>query len=524
MSNPRRPNDKKVAQVVSVHEAAAVADPPAGERLEQILLGHELRDLFDRSSPCVPTDFQFEDTGRQVLHTVVRQLFAEGVKPTPDLVASRVFAVAPGISESTTFEYLKACMAEAPTVITPQDLERQVRATVESIRLARNAMRRRQADDMLRASGIEALSDATDILQECVEGSKLDLCLSLEDWLQRDIPPPDRLLGDLFTTTSRLIISAPTGLGKTNFTMAAGLAMAAGSGFLHWRGHRPARVLFIDGEMSNRLHKRRLQDAARRYGGVPAGFYSLCRDDVQDMSPLCTTRGQAYIDSVIERIGGVDFLIPDNVMSLIGGDMKDEESWSQTLPWIKRLTQRQIGQCWIHHTGGDKTKSYGTSTREWQMDTSALMEDIERPGSDVAFTLKFLKARERTPDNRGDFEPVVITLTKDEWSIEAGSVQAAKSVVLTRGERGWLADLTDLFATAGATRKVIPASGMTLQETLTREQVRDGLKRKGRFVLDADGMLTPADRQRLSSALIALKDKGKIGMTDHHVWLLQERQ
>lgn len=323
---------------------------------------------------------------------------------------------------------------------------------------------------------------------------------------------------------AEIFLSAPTGLGKTMFKMAVGLSIAGGTDFLHWRGHRPARVLYIDGEMSNRLHKVRLEDAARRYGGTPAGFHALCRDDVPEMPPLNTIEGQNYIDSIIEEIGGVDFIIPDNVMSLIVGDMKDEESWAQTMPWIKRLTQRQIGQCWIHHTGGDKSKSYGTSTREWQLDTSMLMEDVDRPGSDIAFTLKFLKARERAPHNRGDFEPAVITLANDIWSIEAGSVQTAKSMALTPGERGWMTDLTDLFAPAGATQKAIPASGMTPQETLTREQVRDGLKRKGRFVLDPDGMLTPADRQRLSSALIALKDKGKIGMTHEYVWLLQERQ
>jgi hypothetical protein len=37
-----------------------------------------------------------------------------------------------------------------------------------------------------------------------------------------------------------------------------------------------------------------------------------------------------------------------------------------------------------------------------------LMETIERPEADIAFSLKFTKARERTPDNRADFEAAVI--------------------------------------------------------------------------------------------------------------------
>ena len=38
------------------------------------------------------------------------------------------------------------------------------------------------------------------------------------------------------------------------------------------------------------------------------------------------------------------------------------------------------------------------------------------------------------------------------------------------------------------------------------------------------GALTGADRQKMSVALNNLKDKGKIGVTDRYVWLLEERQ
>ena len=63
-------------------------------------------------------------------------------------------------------------------------------------------------------------------------------------------------------------------------------------------------------------------------------------------------------------------------------------------------------------------------------------------------------------------------------------------------------------------------SGLTCL-TLTREQVREGLKLKGRLgdVRD-DGCLEPKYRQQLSAALIALKDRGKINMTDKLVWLI----
>jgi len=112
----------------------------------------------------------------------------------------------------------------------------------------------------------------------------------------------------------------------------------------------------------------------------------------------------------------------DNIQCLITGDMKDEEGWAQLLPWVRDLTRRRIGQVWMHHTGHDETHAYGTKTREWQLDTVALMERVDRPELDIAFKLTFPKARERTPKNRTDFDPAIITLADDQWSSDRGNI------------------------------------------------------------------------------------------------------
>lgn len=117
-------------------------------------------------------------------------------------------------------------------------------------------------------------------------------------------------------------------------------------------------------------------------------------------------------------------MIFDNIMSLVAGDQKDEEGWRQTLPWTLSLTKRSIGQIWIHHTGHDTSRSYGTKTREWQMENSVILEQVERPETDVSFTWRFGKARERTPETRADFEDVTVALVDDRWISDTVSSQA----------------------------------------------------------------------------------------------------
>src|SRR4029077_1036537 len=129
-------------------------------------------------------------------------------------------------------------------------------------------------------------------------------------------------------------------------------------------------------------------DEVKRSGLRPQGLYTLSHDDVENFQPLNTEAGRNTIEAIIAQIGRVDLVIFDNIMSLIGGDMKEEESWRQTIPWQHSLTKRNIGQLWTHHTGHDETRSYGTKTREWQMDTFIFLERVEREDTDVSFKVE----------------------------------------------------------------------------------------------------------------------------------------
>jgi hypothetical protein len=253
---------------------------------------------------------------------------------------------------------------------------------------------------------------------------------TLQYWLNRDLPEPDFLLGSLLTTTSRVLLIGPTGIGKTNLGLAIAFAIATGSSFLHWAARRPARVLYIDGEMSPRLMKDRLQDAAQRQGSMPSTLWIINREDFPNLPPLNTEEGQQFVEWMIEKIGGVDAIMFDNIQSLLIGSHKDDEIWAPVLPWIRHLTAKKIGQGWLHHTGHDTSKGYGDKTREWQFDTVALMKAPETPASGrlIEFNLTFLKARERTPANRADFEPIAIWLDENNvWQSSAAPSKQTKA-------------------------------------------------------------------------------------------------
>ncbi len=140
--------------------------------------------------------------------------------------------------------------------------------------------------------------------------------LAIEAWAERDIPPPDRLLGDLVTTTTRMFLVGRTGLGKTMLGFGLACGMASGAGFLHWRATRPAKVLYIDGEMPGELIRSRAIDALRRADIVPTpGHLAIYSRDMEDdfvslfpdlgtMPPLNTEAGQQWVVALIAAIGG----------------------------------------------------------------------------------------------------------------------------------------------------------------------------------------------------------------------------
>lgn len=285
-----------------------------------------------------------------------------------------------------------------------------------------------------------------------VDGTDVVRYLDIKTWAEKDIPPPDKILGELVTTTTRMFLVGRTGLGKTLLGMGMAYAAARGVNFAHWECTRPVRVLYIDGEMPAELIKERarvmLGDSRETLGD---GFLQVFAADTMEdfaarfpalgeFAPLNTEAGQLFFKGLIQTVGPIDLVIFDNVMSLITGDQKDEVPWSETLGLVSWLTSQRIGQIWLDHTGHNTDRQYGSATKAWRMDAVGLMAPLEGDTSDdLAFTLSFEhpgKARRRTPDNRQDFSTRILRLQGGLWTSEPVGRRVERPVKLRgRAER-----------------------------------------------------------------------------------------
>jgi hypothetical protein len=357
--------------------------------------------------------------------------------------------------------------------------------------------------------------------------------LSIDTWVQRDIKPADRLLGDLVTTTTRMFLVGSTGLGKTLVALGMACGMASGSGFLHWRAGRPARVLYIDGEMPAELIKSRGAEALGRADGAtpPESLFIFAQDTEEEFvsrfpklgrfAPLNTKRGQDFVKELIGALGGVDVVVFDNVMSLISGDQKDEIPWNETLPLVSELTHMRIGQIWVDHTGHDRGRQYGSSTKAWRFDAVGLMAalpDEQKQEHEVAFTLSFEapgKARRRTPNNWRDFETTTIRLNDNQWTSEAIRSGIHRSVAKMKPSTKPFYDaLMDAFSTSA-----LP--GRTTKEVWFAEAARSGAAE----AITSEDDYKARDRKRapFRRALFDLKTLGLIGVNSEEISDLRKR-
>lgn len=237
-------------------------------------------------------------------------------------------------------------------------------------------------------------------------GSRI-VVVSILDFLNRDIPPRERILAPWLLTQSLNMLYAWRGIGKTHVALGVAYASASGGSFLKWKASKPRRVLYIDGEMpaasmQDRLKAMLVADAA----DFDPDYFRLITPDLQTgaMPDLATAEGQDKIDAVL---GDTELIVIDNLSCLArsGGRENDAESWLPIQPWALRQRQQGRSVLFVHHSGKGGAQR-GTSKREDILDTVLTLKRPSdyNPADGAVFEVHFEKTRDMHGDEAAPFE------------------------------------------------------------------------------------------------------------------------
>jgi RecA-family ATPase len=323
-------------------------------------------------------------------------------------------------------------------------------------------------------------------------------------WLNRELSSRDFLLGSTFCSTSRWLIFGDTGVGKTIFAL-CGLAgaMASGQTLFEWLGRRRLRVMYLDGEMPAETFKERMQLTAKLWG-VDLEIYGYNRDVLPEgaMPPLNTEEGQKWLWNEIELVQPA-VIIFDSIMCLLQGPLTDEETWAPIKPLVRQISARRIGQIWLHHTGHDTSKGYGTKTMQWEMDTVAGLFKVEDAApTDTVMRLEFQKARLRNPANASEFKAGILRLGESEWTRGDAAAQSDKEMTEQKNmQRAIVQAFSRLTDEVGI--KTEGFDGKTVIK-VSVEALREELKKRGFLTLDDKGRIDAQSRTLFSRAKRAL--------------------
>jgi hypothetical protein len=205
-------------------------------------------------------------------------------------------------------------------------------------------------------------------------------------------------------------------------------------------------------------------------------------------------------------------------MSLCIGKMGDEESWQPVKPLVRQISARRIAQIWLHHTGIDTTRGFGTKTREWEMDTVAMLSKLEDDGTEddcAAFKLEFGKTRLKTPDNYKEFTPKIIRRNEHGFTFEETAANRHSKKGQSDGDIIRRAFINAYEHLADTDKSEAGFDGAPVKK-VSLDEIRGWLKNRGYLDTNDKGNITAAARKYLHRAKTSLlgktfvEDKGKI--------------
>jgi len=285
-----------------------------------------------------------------------------------------------------------------------------------------------------------------------------DMIVTLGDvlnWAEEDEPC---ILGEFISRGSTGMVAGPRGLGKTNFTLNFGYAIAAGKLLEPWGIGAGVPVVYLDGEMRRKTLKKRLKQIANR--DPNEGTKARAQNNLHIISRAHVKGVIGYIDieadqKLIEAQLPHDcaLLIIDNLSAWTSSSREDAASYGPIKTWLTHLRARDIAVLLVHHASKQGVQR-GTSIREDLLDYSILLSKDRQPSprNGTSFIVTHTKVRELLPDIPENCRVVITTENdvmhmrcEDEASSSAEDRDAEIAMHLAAGLKGkQIAELMDI--------------------------------------------------------------------------------
>lgn len=234
------------------------------------------------------------------------------------------------------------------------------------------------------------------------------------------------------------MVYAGRGIGKTHMSFAVMMAIATGGTFGNWKAPKPAKVLYLDGELPGSVCQARLamhMPSAEPQPGFVRIFTPDLLPDGVALPDLSTVDGQDAVNQLIEP--DTALVVIDNLSAWCRTGRENEaESWHPVAGWILELRRRGLAVLMIHHAGKGGQQR-GTSKREDLLD---VVIQLSRPANyeprqGAVFNLEFTKARNLTGDDAQSLELALIgDETRAEWTCKTVDTGTFDRVVALANE------------------------------------------------------------------------------------------
>jgi KaiC/GvpD/RAD55 family RecA-like ATPase len=335
---------------------------------------------------------------------------------------------------------------------------------------------------------------------------------------------------------SSAVVYGDSNAGKTFFVTDLALHVAAA---MRWNGRRVdgGAVIYAVLEGGNGFQNRVV--AWGKQHSAPSSLpFAAIPASINLLDPDCDVpRFIAAIKRAAEAMRlPVALVVVDTLSRAMAGANENASDDMGALVRSMDTIRQSTGACllFVHHSGKDAAKgARGHSLLRAAIDTEIEVKVDETTGNRTATVVK---QRDLSKGSSFGFRLETMTLGSNEHGepvttciVVNSDASPIQDSVLTAADKGWLRDLTDMFAEKASAMSrshsstIGHAQDATL--TLTRDEVRAGFREKGRFDTEnPDAALTGKDRERMRAALTRLKDRGKIGMTSSLVWLIHPRQ